>query len=197
MRPVANLLDSVDRFGERTVAPWRLRPGVDRLATYASWAGEGAAAWFGWGALRLVLDQRTDRRGAWVAAGGLAATLGLESAAVNVGLKGLVRRPRPVAQTRAGREFRTTSFPSGHAASSFAAATFLGRGGEWAPLFGVAVTVTSSRVILGVHHLSDVVAGAAVGVGFGLAGRAATRRVEEYLVARELDAARPPTSGQH
>ncbi|MBL0204773.1 MAG: phosphatase PAP2 family protein [Candidatus Microthrix sp.] len=179
MRVVTNMLDSVDRFGERTVAPWRLRPAVDLAATYASWAGEGAAIWFGWGALRLAIDQRIEPGSAWVTAGGLAATLGLESAAVNVGLKGLVRRPRPVAQARSGRDFRTTSFPSGHAASSFAAATFLGRGGEWAPLLGVAVTVTTSRVVLGVHHLSDVVAGAVGGGGFGLLGRSGDRSLDQ------------------
>ncbi len=191
------MLDVVDRFGERAVAPLRLRPVVDLAATYASWAGEGAAIWFGWGALRLALDQQKGPRRAWVAAGGLAATLGLESLAVNVGLKGLVRRPRPVAQARSGRDFRTTSFPSGHAASSFAAATFLGRGGQWVPLFGAAVTVTTSRVILGVHHLSDVVAGAAVGVGFGLVGRAATGRVQAHFDAVAPDSARPPTAAHH
>ena len=61
MRVVTNMLDSVDRFGERTVSPWRLRPAVDLAATYAAWAGEGAAIWFGWGALRLAIDQRIEQ----------------------------------------------------------------------------------------------------------------------------------------
>lgn len=197
MRDLTTMLDSVDRFGERAVGPLRRRPTVDRGAIYVSWAGEGAAAWFGWGTLRLALDQRVDPRRAWIEAGGLAITLGLESAVVNVGVKGLVRRPRPVAQARSGREFRTTSFPSGHAASSFAAATFLGRGGEWAPLMGTAVAVTASRVILGVHHLSDVLAGAVVGVGFGLAGRAATRRIGSYFDAERDEVPRPASAERH
>lgn len=184
------MLDAVDRFGERAVGPLRRQPLVDGAAIAVSWAGEGAAIWFGWGGLRLGLDQRAEPRRAWIEAAGLAATLGIESAVVNVGLKGLVRRPRPVAQARSGREFRTTSFPSGHAASSYAAATFLGRGGEWVPLLGVATTVTTSRVILGVHHLSDVLAGAVVGVGFGLAGRALTRRVEAHFDADRSDGSR-------
>lgn len=181
MRTFATGLDIVDVFGERLVASLPQGGAVDRVAVVASWAGEGAALWFGWGAIRLALDQRTDPRIAWVEAGGLAATLGVESVAVNVGLKGIVRRPRPVLQARSGREFRTTSFPSGHAASSFAAATFLGRGGETVPLLGAATVVTASRVIIGVHHLSDVVAGAAVGVGFGLLGRCMTQAVHQRV----------------
>jgi undecaprenyl-diphosphatase len=57
------------------------------------------------------------------------------------------------------------SFPSGHACSSFAAATalvlaFPGKGG-WA--FVPAVLIAVSRVYLGVHYPSDVLAGAAIG----------------------------------
>lgn len=132
-------LDAVDAVGERLVAPLRAQGLIDRAAVVASGAGEGAAVWFGWGVLRLMADRRDDPRQALIEAGGLAATLGIESAAVNVGLKGIVRRPRPVEVARSGREFRTTSFPSGHAASSFASATFWGgrvRGGRssvWQP----------------------------------------------------------------
>lgn len=178
MRTMATALDAVDVLGERLVEPLRRVEVLDRGAVLASWAGEGAALWFGWGALRLALDRRDDPRRAWVEGAGLAVTLGVESVAVNVGLKGIVRRPRPVLQARSGREFRTTSFPSGHAASSFAAATFLGRGGQRAPLLAAAGVVTASRVVIGVHHLSDVVAGAAVGVGFGLLGRRITEAVQ-------------------
>jgi len=174
-------LDAVDAVGERLVAPLRAQGLIDRAAVVASGAGEGAAVWFGWGVLRLMADRRDAPRQALIEAGGLAATLGIESAAVNVGLKGIVRRPRPVEVARSGREFRTTSFPSGHAASSFASATFLGRPGAWGSLFGVATVVTTSRVVLGVHHLSDVLAGAVVGVGFGLLGRRATAALTRRL----------------
>jgi undecaprenyl-diphosphatase len=63
------------------------------------------------------------------------------------------------------------SFPSGHAAGTFAFAAFVfalhRRAGIAA--FGLAVLVAISRVALGVHYPTDVMAGAVVGsiVGFG------------------------------
>ena len=58
------------------------------------------------------------------------------------------------------------SFPSGHAATSFAAATvltlYLPR---WAPLWILlAVAIGFSRVYVGVHYPLDVVGGAVLGV---------------------------------
>jgi undecaprenyl-diphosphatase len=65
----------------------------------------------------------------------------------------------------------TSSFPSGHAASAFTAATLLA-GGPAPPLwFGLAATVAASRVYTRMHHTSDIVAGAALGVGLGLLAR--------------------------
>lgn len=62
------------------------------------------------------------------------------------------------------------SFPSGHAAMAFAAATCLaamaGRGGAVFYLF--AVGVAAERVLENAHYLSDVVAGAGFGICCGL-----------------------------
>jgi len=62
------------------------------------------------------------------------------------------------------------SFPSGHAATSFAIATVLTL--AFPPLAGVflamAAAIASSRVALGLHYVSDVVAGAALGTGAGV-----------------------------
>jgi undecaprenyl-diphosphatase len=74
---------------------------------------------------------------------------------------------------------RSTSCPSGHSASAFAFAT--GACAELpllAPvLMPLAAAIAYSRVHTGVHHPSDVVAGAAIGVGSGaLATRLARRR---------------------
>lgn len=59
-----------------------------------------------------------------------------------------------------------TSFPSGHAQVAFTVATALTilfpRWG--APLFVSAAVISSSRIILASHYLSDVIAGAAVGI---------------------------------
>lgn len=84
------------------------------------------------------------------------------------GLKHTVRRDRPDGSNR-------LSFPSGHAAITFATATVLQRhhGLAWAlPAYGLATYVSTSRLHDDVHYLSDVVVGATIGI---LAGRTVTR----------------------
>jgi undecaprenyl-diphosphatase len=58
------------------------------------------------------------------------------------------------------------SFPSGHAATSFAGAAVLMRylAGRWLVLFGLAAAVAWSRVYVGVHYPSDVAGGALLGL---------------------------------
>jgi len=89
-------------------------------------------------------------------------------------VKFLVRRRRPEGEW--GGIYRNTdphSFPSGHAARSFliaVVATALTPGGlaivlwVWAPLVALA------RVAMGVHYVSDVLAGAVFGVVIALIG---------------------------
>jgi membrane-associated phospholipid phosphatase len=63
----------------------------------------------------------------------------------------------------------STSFPSGHAASAFAAATVVGLlyPRLRAPLLALAVMVALSRVYLGVHFWSDIVVGSLLGAAIG------------------------------
>jgi undecaprenyl-diphosphatase len=86
--------------------------------------------------------------------------------------KVLVNRPRPDIHRLTG--FSGASFPSGHAAvaaATFAAVAFLvGRGRSQgvkaflaAGAAAVAVGVATTRVLLGVHWLTDVLAGLAIG----------------------------------
>ncbi len=85
-----------------------------------------------------------------------------------------VRRRRPEGEW--GSIYRSTdphSFPSGHAArAAMLAVLGLGLGPPW---FGLALVawaplVSLARVAMGVHYLSDVVAGLLLGILAGLAG---------------------------
>ena len=72
----------------------------------------------------------------------------------------------------------STSFPSGHAATAFAAATAVGilHPRFRSTLLALAATVALSRVYLGVHFWSDVLVGGLLGIAIGVAaGRLAQR----------------------
>ncbi len=86
--------------------------------------------------------------------------------AVNTAIKFAVRRPRPRIAGLPPLQGTTTglSFPSAHAATSFAGALAYSRLGlPAAPLYGLAGAIAASRVYLGVHYPSDVLAGAVLG----------------------------------
>jgi membrane-associated phospholipid phosphatase len=73
------------------------------------------------------------------------------------------------------------SFPSGHATTAFAVAGAIGliwpKARPW--LLGLALLIGLSRILLGAHYPSDVVAGAALGLAsaIGVAGLAARARI--------------------
>lgn len=96
----------------------------------------------------------------------------LLTAVIVVGIKEAVRRERPIKND--GTRALGFSFPSGHAAATFAAATVLQqhlgyRAGI--PTYAVAAYVAMSRLHDNVHKASDVVFGATIGT---IVGRSVT-----------------------
>ncbi|MFL5843761.1 MAG: phosphatase PAP2 family protein [Solirubrobacteraceae bacterium] len=83
----------------------------------------------------------------------------LLSYAVNQVIKVVVRRPRPV--DRRAATHSNLSFPSAHTTTSFCGARMYARMGLG--LYPLAAAIAASRLLLRVHHTSDVVAGAALG----------------------------------
>jgi membrane-associated phospholipid phosphatase len=137
-------------------------PSAERAIRAFSKTGEHAALWLALGAAGMALD--APRRDRW-----RRATTGVAAAyALNTAIKLVARRRRPVLEDLPPLIATPTklSFPSAHASSSFAAA----RG--FAPLVGpgvypLAVAMAASRVYLGVHYPSDILAGALLGTLVG------------------------------
>jgi membrane-associated phospholipid phosphatase len=117
-------------------------------------------------------------------------SIAITSALVNLPMKYLARRGRP--SPRRGdawiRMPRSSSFPSGHAASAFAFATGVTLEQPlWAiPTLPLAVGVAYSRVGLRVHYPFDVLAGAAIGSGIGMATGRPSRLAQRWLEARAI-----------
>lgn len=119
-----------------------------------------------WHSINLVdalTGDRTRRRRA-IRRSAIIAT---EQALVNGPVKLIASRDRPLALEHHPHELRvprTSSFPSGHASAGTCAATLLTRDLGAGPLwFTLAAAVAWSRVHVGVHHASDVVAGVVLG----------------------------------
>ena len=166
---VPSRVESFDAWADAQLERLRGHPLPDRVFNAASTVGDFSAIWQATGLIRLVGGGGDRRRQAAV----LAALLGAESLLVNQGVKRLFRRTRPTESGDERYEVRTpttSSFPSGHASSAMFAATVLTSwtGRRTAPLwFGLGSVVAVSRAYVRIHHASDVIGGAALGLALG------------------------------
>jgi membrane-associated phospholipid phosphatase len=133
--------------------PW-LTPAVraySRLGNYGlGWAAAGAVVGIAKGSPRLGVA--------------LPSAVGVAFGA-NVLVKRVVRRSRPAPAGQLIAAPSSSSFPSSHAATAGAGAIAIGLSAPplLPALVVAAVAMGATRVYLGVHHVSDVVGGLALG----------------------------------
>ena len=141
---------------------------LDPIFVGLSIAGSGALVWLAIGVVLSVL-RRNVAPFLFVAAAALLTNL------VVSGLKQAVGRDRPPAVILDPKPLMevptTSSFPSGHAATSFACALVLSRFAPrlTIPLFVLAGLIAFSRVYVGVHYPFDVLAGTVLGLALATA----------------------------
>ncbi|HXY43330.1 MAG TPA: phosphatase PAP2 family protein [Acidimicrobiales bacterium] len=115
--------------------------------------------------------------------------IGGTSFLVDLLAKHLSPRKRPQrSPANTGRQARmptSSSFPSGHAASAFAfATTVTAEFPELSlPMYALATAVCASRLHMGVHYPSDVIAGAVLGLTLGMAVRESSPQLNRYFAA--------------
>jgi YegS/Rv2252/BmrU family lipid kinase len=155
---------------------------ADRSLRQLSNSANRSMLWLAIAGVMSILGGRAGRR---AALGGIV-SIATTSTLVNLPLKYLARRERP-AGGRLNRPLPVTmpgsfSFPSGHSASAFAFATGVGMEEPWLllPILPLAAGVAYSRVHLRVHYPFDVLVGAAIGTGMGLASGVLMRLARQW-----------------
>lgn len=162
-------IESVIEKDKRISSFLRLNPGQKTLHKIAAFLAHSGDSWFWLAGLVLValFGNPYWRLRGLILAGSL-----VVMAVIVLALKFSIRRRRP--DGKWGQVYRATdphSFPSGHAARAFLFATLVTLIGPewlgvllliWAPL------VCLARVAMGVHYLSDVLAGMVIGVLSGI-----------------------------
>ncbi|MHB1810456.1 MAG: phosphatase PAP2 family protein [Solirubrobacteraceae bacterium] len=157
---------SVSRFAAADEAVLRFlrtrghHPAAERAVGRFSMLGEHGGIWIAIGLAGVALDppRRSRWRRATVAVAG--------SYALNTAIKLTVRRRRPRLPGLPPLASTPTqlSFPSAHTSTAFAGALAYSRlGAPRGVLYALAIGTAVSRPYLGLHHPSDVLAGALLG----------------------------------
>lgn len=138
---------------------------IMRIFTHA---GDNGYIWIGI-AIILLCIPKTRKIGIY-----LAVTLIVEAVLNEMVIKEIIQRERPFLQ-RTGidtiiNQPSSYSFPSGHTASSFAAATAIYQyNKKWGiASYVLASVIAFSRLYFFVHFPTDILAGAALGIGVGI-----------------------------
>lgn len=157
-----------DEAGDRILEPLRKNRCSIALFGFASTVGDFSVVWHVVGIIRSIGSVTRLQESL-----ALSIALGVESLIVNQGIKRLFRRERPTTSGDERFDVRTpstSSFPSGHASSATFAAVILTSftGMPLALLWGtIALVVALSRVVVRIHHLSDIVGGIVTGAVLG------------------------------
>lgn len=157
------LLVAIQQALVRPSATGRQRRAVMNAARGLSHFGEHSIGWFAAGLAGAAVDRR--RKGQWLTAA--ASVVGAHAASILV--KRVVRRRRPQdpsVEVGVATPSRL-SFPSSHATSTTTAAVVYSKltGRTLVPV--LVPPMLASRLVLGVHYPTDVLAGAALGGAIG------------------------------
>lgn len=170
-------LEDLDRSVFDSVASWH-SPVLDRIMPGLAVGASYSRIWMGIAAMLAVFGGAKGRR---TAVEGMVA-VGVTSFLANVVLKGLTRRARPIDPVPEERSLvkpDSSSFPSGHTASSAAFSGVVGRAypALWLPINALAGAIGFSRVYTGVHYPGDVLGGWLLGKSVSFAVNRVGRRI--------------------
>jgi undecaprenyl-diphosphatase len=147
---------------------------LDHVFVWLSKIGTLGLVWIGIALVIALLQRRPGLLLLVAAADGFADALSLALKGLIVRARPPVRYPEPEPLVRVPHDH---SFPSGHAATSFACATILAFAVPRLaiPFYVLAAAIGFSRVYVGVHYPLDVLGGAALGVAVATALRLLVR----------------------
>jgi undecaprenyl-diphosphatase len=160
------LLTALNAYDERLLRIMRSQlnnQSAQRILRTYSRAGEHGAVWYVFGLFGGLRDRK--RRTQWLRATSIVGAAYL----FNIALKYVIKRPRPHLDDLPPLIGTPTklSFPSAHATTSFTAVQVFGSLVPKVYLYSVALTLAGSRLLLGVHYPSDLIAGYLLGTVIG------------------------------